>query len=342
MAEETDGAPSAVPENSADGDNGLGDLLAEESGGTELPGGSSGSESGQGTDANLPTGDAASGGSDAANGDGNPDGDVDTPPVGDQETEALESVLSQFNPKAQEAIQKRIGKLTAQKKTAEEENEDLRAELEKLRQGVPAESPGAGLEEFSTEESLAGYEAQASDLYDELADIEPEDYREPDDGGEPVVEVNGRKCTRAEVKALKTTLRKTLKVGIPARRKQLEGKRAFADERAQAEHQASLLFPGYNDPESADGQWLHAALENPKWKTLLENYADAPVLLGLLREGSKALQARTTQRKKSDDSPSPPSLGGGTPNTDELMETMLSGEALPDESVDEITSELLG
>ncbi len=204
-------------------------------------------------------------------------------------------------------LQKRIGKLTAQKKAALEEVEALKSQLAELR----AKAAKGGGEAREASDPLESLDSQEDiDEYAQSLRSERDAALKLLASGEEEFEVGGRAFTRERVAEYLESVNRALELKVPARRKAVAEKAAAAARRADMEKMARETFDWASDENSAGSQWVRAQLSDPELSSNL------PMLLGYAYEGlgvtkiRKNYQDRAAAKKRGQPAPTPPPAGG--------------------------------
>lgn len=200
-------------------------------------------------------------------------------------------------------LQKRIGKLTAQKKAAYEEVEALKSQLAELQKKVAGRGAGAGarpdpIEGANSEEELEKY-AQFSraerDAAIRLLSSQEDEF-----------ELGGKVYTRAQIVDYLESVNDALEYKIPARKAKLAAKSALESKRARMAEEARKSFDWAADENSVGSQWVKAQLADPDLE------ANLPMLLGYAFEGlgvtkiRKNFATQKAKRRPADSPATPP------------------------------------
>lgn len=200
-------------------------------------------------------------------------------------------------------LQKRIGKLTAQKKAAYEEVEALKSQLAELQKKVAGRGAGAGarpdpIEDANSEEELEKY-AQFSraerDAAIRLLSSQEDEF-----------ELGGKVYTRAQIVDYLESVNDALEYKIPARKAKLAAKSALESKRARMAEEARKSFDWAADENSVGSQWVKAQLADPDLE------ANLPMLLGYAFEGlgvtkiRKNFATQKAKRRPADSPATPP------------------------------------
>lgn len=200
-------------------------------------------------------------------------------------------------------LQKRIGKLTAQKKAAYEEVEALKSQLAELQKKVAGRGADAGarpdpIEDANSEEELEKY-AQFSraerDAAIRLLSSQEDEF-----------ELGGKVYTRAQIVDYLESVNDALEYKIPARKAKLAAKSALESKRARMAEEARKSFDWAADENSVGSQWVKAQLADPDLE------ANLPMLLGYAFEGlgvtkiRKNFATQKAKRRPADSPATPP------------------------------------
>ena len=200
-------------------------------------------------------------------------------------------------------LQKRIGKLTAQKKAAYEEVEALKSQLAELQKKVAGRGAGAGarpdpIEDANSEEELEKY-AQFSraerDAAIRLLSSQEDEF-----------ELGGKVYTRAQIVDYLESVNDALEYKIPARKAKLAAKSALESKRSRMAEEARKSFDWAADENSVGSQWVKAQLADPDLE------ANLPMLLGYAFEGlgvtkiRKNFATQKAKRRPADSPATPP------------------------------------
>lgn len=200
-------------------------------------------------------------------------------------------------------LQKRIGKLTAQKKAAYEEVEALKSQLAELQKKVAGRGAGAGarpdpIEDANSEEELEKY-AQFSraerDAAIRLLSSQEDEF-----------DLGGKVYTRAQIVDYLESVNDALEYKIPARKAKLAAKSALESKRARMAEEARKSFDWAADENSVGSQWVKAQLADPDLE------ANLPMLLGYAFEGlgvtkiRKNFATQKAKRRPADSPATPP------------------------------------
>jgi hypothetical protein len=209
-------------------------------------------------------------------------------------------------PELQAKIDKRIGKEVARRKTLEEENARLKAQLSQpptqSATPPPAPSPDEPLGHVTDVQALA---QEHHNIKEVKRWAQAQLLRE--DGSESI-EAYGRTWSRQDLQATVLNADRVLEDQIPARFQ-------FLQARSQAEVNARQTFPWLNDPQSAEYAEYQAAF---KQYPMLAKMPDAPFVVAVQITGRQALQkqqeaaAAAAKKKQTPPKPSSPPPGSQT------------------------------
>lgn len=201
----------------------------------------------------------------------------------DEESDDDDDVLSELKPSAAKRARKRIDKLTARAKEAEEKSLALESRLQRLESGGAQPQQQQDLTFTNKVEK-----AQTFDELKQLQEVARQTYEWADDNSdEHSVELNGTEYTRDQIKQLKKEARNVMERVIPSRAQKLK---------TQYETQQAVLqrYPAWQDKDHAD----HPALmEN--WSTIvqlgLQDHPYAMAFASRLLDAKKYDQLRAKQ-----------------------------------------------
>lgn len=227
-----------------------------------------------------------------------------------EETEAEESntgdVLSQHN-KTLKKMRKRIDKATKNWRTAEEDAESLKSENESLKRKLAeASSPVS-----ATAEKPQGFSQKVDDAesIDDLSQIQEtakaiieraEDLiLDMDESGDTEIEHNGSTLTKRDILEAKRDAQSATD--------KINAKAQMFQNREDFDRQALETFDFLRDTENEYYQFTEQIMSDPKINNFVNNREDGIYLVGLLVEGKRALDAKTSQssneKGKTEDQP---------------------------------------
>lgn len=241
----------------------------------------------------------------------------------------VESQLEAQKSAIQEKVNKRIGKEVAKTKEAQEKIAQYEAQLAQLTQQIEqikaapptvdpvGEVPLADLNDIQSLISKQQEAKQALSFAEErLEDGVPEEG----------VEIEGKVYTRADFLTIKRNARRVLDDQIPKRHQFLQAKEA-------ASKQAAQLFPWWSNKESEEHKIVQAQLQSAPWAKKLPNI---DVIIGLIAEGTKAVNARLSQSQTKAKAP----LDQVTTTTNTKGNTRMDAETLVKKGYDREFKEL--
>jgi len=226
----------------------------------------------------------------------------DTEEETEQEDEEIEEESEEEPPKAVGKLLKQVNKLTARAKSAEENADALKAEIESLKSNSQPTEQATGqpeLENVQTFEDLQKLqkEAQAAKKF-ALQNI-----------GKHYVEVDGKEYSDDDIRNILTQADEYLTEKIPARQNYLQ-------EKAQWQQDTIATHPWLNqDDESAEARKeLFGGLKS-QYGHILKNLPNGDFVAATLVRGIEAIKsdqkAKTAPKKKAIKPKSPPPTDGG-------------------------------
>lgn len=237
--------------------------------------------------------DSPSDGSEAEGAEGNGEGEAADAEGAEGDESPDETEGEADVPKAIKDLQKRVGKLTARAKAAEEESDRLRTEL---KAGKPAgdEARGRG----ANSEAVAGLDprfAQDKGLLEVATELQKTDgilaaVEEALESGEEQLKIGDREFTRAELRAIRRNAegqRTALTAKREARTQQLEA--GFQRALGESAEAAVKAYPWMAKAESAEFQAAVTTLQSLPALALLP---DRALILGDYIEGRKLRMAK--------------------------------------------------
>ncbi len=252
--------------------------------------------------------DELSGESEAEESDGeevSSEDEVEDETLEEEEPEAEDSVLSQLGIDTeglcQEQIKqleeslsknsmlKRINKLTAQKKEAQEKLEQAKAESEPKEEIVQADMSSPVADIFDPEE-LDKQATQIEELLDWSVESLMNEDQYDDDGNEYLAEKDGKKYTREQLKAIRLNAKNALgKDGFIA------GQKKFIAQKNQSDSLAAQTFDFFKEgnQESTEFQVYQSIMQDQTMSKWFNQMPNGNYMIGLMIEGEKALKART-------------------------------------------------
>jgi len=210
------------------------------------------------------------------------------------EADSEEDVLLQFE-KTKKKMRKRIDKATKNWRTAEEENESLRKEIEDLKASQSTSAPQSKPEGLvhkvasaesvedliQVQETAKAVSANVDDLLDEMID-----------NGDSEIEYNGQVFTRQELRNAKKEADEVLNTHI-------NNKAQLFQQRTEFDKQALNDFKFLADQESEGYKFVEQLMGDPSFNQFMNSRPEQFYILGLLAEGKASLDARNNQQKSS-------------------------------------------
>jgi len=221
----------------------------------------------------------------------------------DSEEAEADPDLSQFSEKAQRKIQKRIDRLTREKKETEERLQAVQAKydarLEQLEARLQQREEVKG--ELSLQERIDRITEpnELQKLYNEARETKRWADRHARD---EVVEISGRELSADEVLAIKEAAEDALERDIPKRVEFLRAK-------AHWDAKAAEFFPGLDDPSTEFGQSYRALMSNEKFANVFKELPDVKIMIGGFLAWAKAVRdgaGRTAPKKTAAPKKAPP------------------------------------
>lgn len=166
--------------------------------------------------------------------------------------------------------QKRIGKLTAQKKQALAEIDELKRQIDELKSKKP-QKPADPVDALVSQEEIDAYAAQVAEERQSALRL----LASTDDS----FEVGGATYSRDDILRYVDSLDAVLQQRLPARSKALRDKSFIEAKSAEMQRQAEQAFDWYADKDSAGRKWVDEQLADP------ELTANLRVLLAYAYEG---------------------------------------------------------
>lgn len=203
-----------------------------------------------------------------------------------------EPVLSKLDPKTQEKIQKRIGKVTAKFKQAETRIAELEAKLASQSEAVPeapivvpADDPNDKTATALKEDDLTKLETDARNTVD-FVEANDKAITRAIARDEPTVVLGGREFNVDELREYAKQAKRHLERYIPARRQWLS-------KNADSVKQAREVMPAMFDKSTADHQEFTSYMrKNPA----LRNVPDAERLFALAKIGERYLSEQKAKK----------------------------------------------
>ena len=226
----------------------------------------------------------------------------DTEEETEQEDEEIEEESEEEPPKAVGKLLKQVNKLTARAKSAEENADALKAEIESLKSNSQPNEQATGQPELENVQNFEDLkklqkEAQAAKKF-ALQNI-----------GKDYVEVDGKEYSDDDIRNILTQADEYLTEKIPARQNYLQ-------EKAQWQQDTIATHPWLNqDDESAEARKeLFGGLKS-QYGYILENLPNGDFVAATLVRGIEAIKsdqkAKTAPKKKAIKPKAPPPTDGG-------------------------------
>jgi hypothetical protein len=209
------------------------------------------------------------------------------------ESEEGENVLSKRD-RAINKLRNRNKKLTKNWRTAEEEIESLKQEVQSLKattSDLEQEQPQGFAQKVKKANSVQELISikETAELVSEKAD---DLLFEMSENGDSEIEYNGRVFTRAELRDTKKEADETLKKHIPSQAQLFE-------QRQQFDEVAMESFDFLSDTESEEYKFAQQIMADPSFGAFLGSRSEQLYVLGLLAEGKRSLDARSKQKQLS-------------------------------------------
>ena len=183
---------------------------------------------------------------------------------------------------------KRFGRLTAQKREAEAELQNLKAKAsENGESAAPVERQDDPMSEVWTMDTLAKKEKDLQNIEDWAEDSLTSEAQYDEDGEEFSVETEGRKYTKQELLGLRNNTRKMLR-----KNGALDKRYQFLTHRQKFDGEAMQYFPWMSDDKSAEFVEYQNFVSQDKYKKLLDTIPEANVFAGLVVEGNLRVRER--------------------------------------------------
>ena len=194
---------------------------------------------------------------------------------------------------------KRFGKLTAQKKEAENKLRELEnsgsSTVEESRSSESSEEP---MSEVWTEETLQKKEQDLQAIEDWAEDALELEPQYDDYGEEYLAEAHGKRYKKEDIIAIRANARKMMRKGGA-----VEKRRGFLASRQQFDGEALHYFPWMSNENSSEFVEYQNLMSQERYQKFLDQIPEANVIAGLLVEGNLSVR----ERMKS----SPNGIGGG-------------------------------
>lgn len=209
-------------------------------------------------------------------------GDEDGSEDSEQSEDEEEDVLSELKPNAAKRARKRIDKLTARAKEAEEKLAEQSRKLEEMQSKLQAPQQEQRFSSFSEKVSSA-QTIQELETALETARATKRWVRNNEDAEE--VEINGVKLTYDQRKQMLSEAEDVIESVIPKRV-------SFLQQKQVAEQNAFRDFPAWTDRENPDHERINKLWNDPMAKQLFHNLPNGRYLAGVFMEGLKSLEGR--------------------------------------------------
>ena len=231
----------------------------------------------------------------------------DTEEETEQEDEEIEEESEEEPPKAVGKLLKQVNKLTARAKSAEENADALKAEIESLKSNSQPNEQATGQPELENVQNFEDLqklqkEAQAAKKF-ALQNI-----------GKDYVEVDGKEYSDDDIRNILTQADEYLTEKIPARANYLQQKAQWQQDTAQS-------FPWLNKSDDSDyaeqSRALYQSIRGQgQYAQVLDNLPNGDFVAGVLVKGIQAIkkekEAKTKPKKKTVTKPkTPPPTDGG-------------------------------
>lgn len=220
----------------------------------------------------------------------------DTEEESDESEESEDDdVLSKLSPKAADKARKRIDKLTARAKGAEEELERRTQEIDQMRDRLEALEKSKTQEQDSSDTITFADRVQKAETPADLQSLEKvaketrewcrrnlhKEYAElgKDESGEP------RVIEHEEIADMLAESERVLEEAIPGRQQYLKKREVVAQN-------ALRDFPAWKDTEHPDHKRLLELWNDPAAASTFHNMPNGVYLIGVLNEGLKVMEAR--------------------------------------------------
>ena len=183
---------------------------------------------------------------------------------------------------------KRFGKLTAQKKEAENKLRELESSgAATSDQPQSSESSEEPMSEVWTEETLLKKEQDLQAIEDWAEDALEFDPQYDDYGEEYLVEAHGKRYKKEDLIAIRANARKMMRKGGA-----VEQRREFLARRQQFDGEALHYFPWMSDEGSSEFEEYQQLVTQERYQKFLDQTPEANVVAGLLVEGNIRVRER--------------------------------------------------
>ena len=183
---------------------------------------------------------------------------------------------------------KRFGKLTAQKKEAENKLRELEnsgsSTVEESRSSESSEEP---MSEVWTEETLQKKEQDLQAIEDWAEDALELEPQYDDYGEEYLAEAHGKRYKKEDIIAIRANARKMMRKGGA-----VEQRRSFLASRQQFDGEALHYFPWMSNENSSEFVEYQNLVSQERYQKFLDKIPEANVIAGLLVEGNLSVRER--------------------------------------------------
>ena len=183
---------------------------------------------------------------------------------------------------------KRFGKLTAQKKEAENKLRELEnSGSSTTEQPQSTETNEEPMSTVWTEETMVKKEQDLQAIEDWAEDALQLEPQFDDYGEEYQAEAHGKRYTKQDIVAIRANARKMTRKGGA-----VEQRREFLARRQQFDGEALHYFPWMSDESSAEFKEYQQLMTEKRYQPFLDQTAEANVMAGLLVEGNLSVRRR--------------------------------------------------
>ena len=183
---------------------------------------------------------------------------------------------------------KRFGKLTAQKREAENKLRELEnttaTQPEQTQTDTSEKDP---MSEIWTEDTLQKKERELQEIEDWGEDALQFEAQYDDYGEEYLVEANGKRYKKDDLIAIRANARKMARKGGA-----LEQRREFLATRQQFDGEAMQYFPWMSDEKTPQFEEYQQLVSQERYQKFLDQIPEANVIAGLLVEGNISVRER--------------------------------------------------
>jgi hypothetical protein len=204
---------------------------------------------------------------------------IDTEGLSEEQIQQLTDALGR------DKMLKRINKLTAQKKEAQEQLEQVQQKSQPKQEVATADlnSPVADILDPAELDKQAD---QIEELLDWSVESLMQEDKYDDDGNEYLAEKDGKRYSREQLKAIRENAKNALgKTGFIA------NQRKFIEQRQQADQLAVQTFDFFKEGqhESEEYQIYASVKQDPTMGKILDMLPNANYMIGLMIEGQKVI-----------------------------------------------------